>query len=225
MLKFKAPHFSTLALTVCASLSSMSILWSSDIFAFSTDRGKALYNLCSSCHGQNGEGNQAIGAPAINGHPEWYLTTQLVKFREGIRAGHPRDAYGHKMRPIARTLSDEDIKLISQIIAAKSHPEQKETIEGSVVKGEAQFQVCVACHGPKGEGNQALSAPPLAGGSDWYYLRQLKNFKAKYRGGNPAKDIAGSQMQGISNALDEQGMINVVSYINTLKPAQSTKSH
>lgn len=192
-------------------------LWSSFSLGFSTDRSKALYTLCSSCHGHDGEGNQDIGAPAINGLPEWYLTTQLVKFREGIRAGHPRDQNGHKMRPIARSLSDEDIKLISVYVAAKPQAALKETVEGSVVRGEAQFQVCVACHGAKGEGNQALSAPPLAGGNDWYYIKQLKNFKAKFRGGNPAKDITGAQMQGISNVLDDQGMLNVVSYINTLK--------
>jgi cytochrome c553 len=185
--------------------------------SWAADKAKALYNLCSSCHGQNGEGHEQIGAPAINGLPEWYLTTQLVKFRDGIRAGHARDIYGHKMRPMARGLSDEDIKLISAYVASQSRPPIKETVQGRIVDGEAKFQVCVACHGPKAEGNQNLGAPPLAGASDWYLLRQLKNFKGKIRGGDPTRDVFGAQMQGISSALDEEAMVNVVTYINSIR--------
>jgi len=198
-------------------LGSILALCSLSSLSWASDKGKALYALCSSCHGFKGEGNEAVGAPVIDGLPEWYLITQLVKFKDGIRAGHPRDLYGHKMRPMARSLTEEDIKIVSAYVAARPKPAVKETVQGRIVDGEAKFQVCVACHGTKAEGNQNLGAPPLAGANDWYLLRQLKNFKGKVRGGDPTRDVFGGQMQGISAALDDDAMVNVVTYINSLK--------
>ena len=40
-------------------------------------KGQALYATCASCHGANGEGNQALNAPAIAGQQDWYLTCLL----------------------------------------------------------------------------------------------------------------------------------------------------
>jgi cytochrome c553 len=71
-------------------------------------RGRSLYVTCESCHGAKGEGNQAIGAPALAARTDWYLVTQLQNYKAGVRDNA-------QMRAIASTLSDE--KSIDDVVA------------------------------------------------------------------------------------------------------------
>ncbi|MGA7793025.1 MAG: c-type cytochrome [Candidatus Acidiferrales bacterium] len=70
--------------------------------------GATLYTTCAACHGDNGAGNQDLGAPRIAGVDDWYLATELRKFRSGVRGTNPKDREGRLMRPMARALPDED---------------------------------------------------------------------------------------------------------------------
>jgi cytochrome c oxidase subunit 2 len=70
--------------------------------------GEALYATCGSCHGDQGAGNQDLGAPRLAGVDDWYLATELRKFKSGVRGTNPKDREGRLMRPMARTLADED---------------------------------------------------------------------------------------------------------------------
>ncbi len=70
--------------------------------------GATLYATCAACHGDNGAGNQDLGAPRIAGVDDWYLATELRKFRSGVRGTNPKDREGRLMRPMARALADED---------------------------------------------------------------------------------------------------------------------
>lgn len=66
--------------------------------------------VCSACHGENGQGNPDVKAPRLAGTDDWYLATQLRKFRSGVRGNNPKDLEGRLMRPMARALpSDEAI--------------------------------------------------------------------------------------------------------------------
>ena len=81
-------------------------------------KGQALYATCASCHGANGEGNQALNAPAIAGQQDWYLTRQLKNYQDGIRGTHAKDMYGAQMVGMAATLPDENaVKNVSDYIA------------------------------------------------------------------------------------------------------------
>ncbi len=70
--------------------------------------GATLYATCGACHGDTGAGNQDLGAPRIAGVDDWYLATELRKFRSGVRGTNPKDREGRLMRPMARTLANED---------------------------------------------------------------------------------------------------------------------
>lgn len=69
--------------------------------------GRSLYSNCATCHGNNGEGLQNFGAPALAGQNDWYLVTQLRNFKAGYRGTHAQDTYGGQMRVMANTLPDE----------------------------------------------------------------------------------------------------------------------
>src|SRR6185312_1462677 len=89
----------------------------------SESRGKALFALCASCHGPQGQGNREYGAPAIAGLPEWYLTRQLQHFIDGARGKHPDDDAGNRMRPMARTLKGaDDPQLVATYVSSLPLP-------------------------------------------------------------------------------------------------------
>lgn len=181
-------------------------------------RGQALYDGCLSCHGVDGSGNQAVGAPAIAGLPQWYVEAQLTKFKGGIRGWHPDDTNGLKMRPMMLTLVDEDdLKSVAQYVSGLAPVNNKvSSVEGDAAVGKASYAVCGACHGVDGKGNELIKAPPLANASDWYLLGQLEKFKGGLRGTHP-KDTSGAQMRAAVGVLpDETAMKNVVAYIDTL---------
>ncbi len=82
--------------------------------------------------------------------------------------------------------------------------------------GAAHYGVCMACHGPSGEGNPALNAPRLAGQGAWYVRRQLMAFRAGVRGAH-AEDTFGAQMRAFASMLpDESAIRNLAAYIETL---------
>lgn len=176
-----------------------------------------LYQLCEQCHGADGLGREAIGAPAIAGLPAWYVDAQLYKFDQGLRGTHPKDITGMRMRPMALALSGpEDMKAVAEYVSHLPKKKTKPTVTGGdAERGRALFAPCVACHGPSGKGNETTKAPPLAGLQDWYLLTQLEHFKSGVRARDP-RDETGAQMKPFADALDEQGMKDVVAYIATL---------
>ena len=70
-------------------------------------RGEQLYRPCAACHGARGEGNPQLNAPSVGTTNDWYLLSQLEKFKSGDRGTDPKDTTGALMRPMAATLIDE----------------------------------------------------------------------------------------------------------------------
>ena len=69
--------------------------------------GAGNYAVCTACHGPEGKGNEQLHAPPIAGQHDWYLVSQLKKFKAGIRGTNPKDITGGQMRPMSMTLADE----------------------------------------------------------------------------------------------------------------------
>ena len=204
-------------ITILTSL-SLSLACCTDVPEEGVERGRVLFATCTPCHGDDGEGNQEYGAPAIAGLPAWYLETQLEHFREGIRGGHPDDAAGLRMRPMVQTLRKEsDLRSVAAYVASLPAPAPPASLRGgSADRGRAIYATCAECHGAEGRGDRARGAPDLTGASDWYLLTQLSNFKAGVRGADP-RDTTGATMRPMAMALaDEQAMRDVVAYIATL---------
>jgi cytochrome c oxidase subunit 2 len=79
------------------------------------ERGELLYQSCSVCHGENGEGRWNANAPPLANMSDWYLANQLVNFRNRVRGGHADDIYGDQMYMIATSLFDD--QAIDDVIA------------------------------------------------------------------------------------------------------------
>lgn len=69
-------------------------------------RGRQLFESCAACHGERGQGNETLGAPALANRTDWYLLTQLANYANGIRGTHTDDTYGAQMRAAVTALGD-----------------------------------------------------------------------------------------------------------------------
>ena len=180
-------------------------------------RGEELFETCAPCHGDAGEGNPAIQAPAIAGLPQWYLESQLEGFKAGFRGKHADDLPALRMRPMAITLTrDGDVESVAEYVASLAPTFPASTLHGNAGAGAATYQVCVACHGEDGLGDELLRAPPIVQLHDWYLLEEMKNFRSGARGANPG-DTWGLTMRANAVLLDDQAMEDVVAYVQTLR--------
>lgn len=180
--------------------------------------GESAYRVCAGCHGFEGEGNRGVFAPSLAGQESWYIQRQLENFVAGIRGGESDDAHGQSMALMSKALrSTAAIENVTAYVASLPAANSAKTLDGDIDAGKQLYATCSACHGVAAEGNPALNAPALAGLSDWYQLLQLGKFKSGQRGAHPG-DTYGQQMVPIMATLtDEAAMLNVVSYISSLK--------
>jgi cytochrome c oxidase subunit 2 len=79
------------------------------------EKGQVTYTLCVSCHGAKGEGLQPMNGSPLAYTSDWYLVSQLEKFKAGVRGSDPRDPIAIMMRPMALTLADD--QAIKDVVA------------------------------------------------------------------------------------------------------------
>jgi len=179
--------------------------------------GQALYGSCVSCHGTKGEGTALIGAPGIAGLPTWYVTLQLERFQTGLRGQHPDDAEGLRMRAMSKQMmSKAEVQAVAGYVSSLPAVTNATTLaKGDPTVGQGAYTVCTACHGDKGQGNEQVKAPPLAGQDDWYTARQLRKFRSRIRGTAP-NDPVGPIMQAMSMTVTPENIDHLAAYLHAL---------
>jgi cytochrome c553 len=171
---------------------------------------------CTSCHGQQGEGNAAAGFPRIAGHPRAYIEQQLNAFADGSRVNPV-------MQPIAKNLNAEQRHVVAAYYstleppatdAPKASAAARETAMTLSSRGDdkRQIQACANCHGPDGRG-EAPRYPPLAG----QHANYLVNALNEWRGGSRNTDPSG-QMPSIAKALSDSDIQALAQYFASLPP-------
>jgi cytochrome c oxidase subunit 2 len=78
-------------------------------------KGQELYGVCAYCHGDQGQGIQAMNAPRTAGMTDWYLVRQIQNFKSGVRGSHLSDYYGFQMNLMAANLQDD--QAINDLVA------------------------------------------------------------------------------------------------------------
>jgi len=169
-------------------------------FLFSLSVSAADPNLCSACHGPNGNSdNPAV--PSIAQQPGQFVSTALYQYREGNR----KDP---QMSPMAANLSNAEMNQLAeyfskQAAAAPKHQSKPDNVANG--PGLAKKYNCSQCHGPKMLGQQHI---PRIAGQQYEYLRvQLKGFKAGTRA-----DIDGN-MTSAAKAVSEQDLEALADYL------------
>lgn len=91
-------------------------------------------------------------------------------------------------------------------------------------RGRAFYTTCAGCHGDRAQGQRQMHAPNLTGLSPEYLVRQLRNYRAQWRGN--AEDFYGFQMIGRASALPgDRALRDVAAYIQTMPAVSSAPTH
>lgn len=178
--------------------------------------GAKLYTTCAACHGNKGEGNPALKAPAIAGQDAAYLERQLRNFRSARRGQHKSDLLGAQMRPLATAIGDDaTVARVSAYIASLPKTVIAAPATGNLRNGNNLYQGnCGSCHGGKAEGNVALKSPRLAGLDAAYLKLQFEHFRGGVRGTDP-QDIPGRQMAMMARTLpNPRDLDDVIAFIH-----------
>ncbi len=174
-------------------------------------RGKEKAQTCVACHGIDGNSSNAEW-PKIAGQSANYIYKHLQFFKNGQRVNP-------LMNPLVADLSDRDLHdLAAYYESMKTSPgaADKTRVEaGKMIYqgGNSQTGVaaCIACHGPRGNGNPAAGFPKLSHQHALYTANRLRN----YRDGAysyPGVEI----MNSVSAPLSDEEIEAVASYIQGL---------
>lgn len=202
--------------------------------------GKGPVPACVTCHGQEGEGMEAMGAPALAGQFFSFLWKQLEDFAADRRT----DTTAFVMNTNAKGLTEQDrIDVAAYLANTPPSPKSASNLDalrdagvpvGDRARGKALVEygspvrddgypsdigsqgkgvpACKSCHGFAGDG-----APPLfpkIGQQNYTYLvNQLK----KWRDGSRANDPMG-QMQAVARKLSDEDIHNAAAYLSTASP-------
>ncbi len=180
------------------------------------DDGEQLYSQCIACHGDKGQGNASLNAPAIAGQDAVYIERQLQNFRNRRRGAHKSDVFGAQMQAAATALTDDAaVAKVARHIAKLPRISVATPAPGNLHNGNNLYQgKCGACHGGKAEGNPALQAPGLDGLDAAYIKRQFEYFRDGVRGTDP-KDTPGRQMAMMAKTLaTERDLDDIIAFIH-----------
>ena len=171
--------------------------------------GQTKSAVCAACHGAKGVSVNSEW-PSLAGQHASYLAKQLENFKnaQGRNPG--------VMDAIVAGLSAQDIEDLAAFYARQASPEgttpQKYLLRGQLLYRGGDFEkhitACIACHGPKGTGNEQAGFPVLSGQQANYTLLQLQQFQ-----GHQRHNDLNSIMQDISSRMDANDMEAVAHYV------------
>lgn len=167
-----------------------------------------LSDECGGCHGAGGS-SLSQHYPSLAAQPAPYLSAQLHHFADGQRANP-------NMGPLAMSLSEADIKFLSEYYARKPAIENRSfrPDPGLLEQGKALVAAgaCAGCHGAQLMGQAGF--PRLAGQGYDYVLAQFEEFATDKR------SEATGTMKRISLGASAQDRQAIATYLASLPPAQ-----
>jgi cytochrome c553 len=135
---------------------------------------------CLACHGASGQ-STIPEVPSLGGQPAFYLTIQLVMFREKLRVVEP-------MNQMMQGIKDDDLRDMAVYLAKLPPPEPPAgpVDPARVERARALIEQhrCNFCHNRDYSGEQ--NVPRLAGQREDYLVKALREYKDNTRRGYDA---------------------------------------
>lgn len=187
---------------------------------------RRTFGSCITCHGSGLKGNFATRAPALNQLPSWYVRRQLESFTSDYRGKGDSDHYSVAMYRMANSLDPGTLDDAAAFVESW-HISDKPTMfttpgnldnadQSDFLAGKGLYDTkCADCHGARGEGNEHVSAPPLAALAPWYIEKQVDKFRSGLRGADEA-DIYGQIMVGAATDLSSEDMSALNAYLSAV---------
>lgn len=135
---------------------------------------------CLACHGAEGQ-SVIPGVPSLGGQPAFYLSVQLLMFREKLRAVEP-------MTQMLRGLKDDDLRALADNLSKLPPPAPAGGAADPARMERAQAVIeqhrCNFCHNRNFSGVE--NVPRLAGQREDYLAKALGEYKNNTRRGYDA---------------------------------------
>jgi cytochrome c553 len=137
---------------------------------------------CLACHGENGQ-SQRSEVPSLGAQPEYYVTIQLVMFRDKLRAV---DVMNEALAGANDDSVRELARFVSKLPAPAPEPVPDASDAARIERAEmlARKNHCIICHKPDFSGGH--SVPRLAGQREDYLVKALRGYKDNSRRGYDA---------------------------------------
>ncbi|HKJ17344.1 MAG TPA: c-type cytochrome [Xanthomonadales bacterium] len=130
--------------------------------------GKAIAEICTDCHGDNGY-SETPGTPSLAGQQPAYLIVSTLEYVNGSRGHAEKEA-------MLQGLQQVDIEKMSFYFAAQSPPVRGQAPFGDPARGEPLSAACGECHGARGISHEPL-VPSLAGQEPNYLADAIRAYR------------------------------------------------
>jgi cytochrome c553 len=132
---------------------------------------------CLACHGENGQ-SQTPEVPSLGDQQAFYVTAQLLMFREKMRIAEP-------MNDMAKGLTDDDLRAFAESIGALPAPQPAAgpADEARMQRARALVQQnrCNFCHKQNFAGQD--NVPRIGAQREDYLVKALRGYKDNSRHG------------------------------------------
>ena len=130
---------------------------------------------CLACHGDKGQ-STIPEVPSLGAQPVFYLSVQLLMFRESMRISEP-------MNTLMKDLSDDGLRRMAAALAKLPAPKPAAAPPDPARMERARLLVqqhrCNFCHKQDFSGEE--NAPRLAGQREDYLVKALRDYKCNSR--------------------------------------------
>lgn len=168
-----------LLLLACGSPETPPDRTHSDADPWSHPSAPAGWAPCASCHLADASGRPDGAIPHLAGQSETVLRHKLQRLRDG-------HTHLPVMLPFARAMTPTDLDELPRWLASLPPP-----VPTGVPQAAEAYTHCAACHGPSGEGSDALLAPRLCAQHAGYLLRRTQEVAEDVRGdASPGMQVA-----------------------------------
>lgn len=163
----------------------------------------AAYAHCVSCHLHDGSGRPDGSIPRLAGQRRAVLENKLYRLRAGTMHLPVMDPYARTLLPSEVSEIAIYLSRLPEIEIATSAASDEQRTRGAALYA----QLCVSCHGSRGEGDDGLFASRLCGQYAGYLERRLEEAAAGTRG--PADAI----MQGVVDTVPIEDLRLIVAWL------------
>lgn len=175
-----------------------------------SERGEELFRRsCVACHGDQAWGRADTGVPALAGQRELYLLRQLADVAE-LNRDIPEM---HRLPVFIGVNVEQQWRDVAAWLAARPLNRSPQHGDGQALDlGSGIYRdSCAQCHGDRGEGDDAIASPAMAGQHYSYLLLQIRGMASGHRFANIEFDLA-----LMLSSLDANDMAAVADYISRL---------
>ena len=160
---------------------------------------------CLACHGENGQ-SQNPDVPSLGAQQAFYVTVQLLLFRERMRIADP-------MNDMAKGLSDDDLRSFADIIAKlpAPHPLDAPADDARIERARALVAQnrCNICHTASFAGQD--NVPRIADQREDYLVKALRGYKDNSRHGYD------TTMAEVMQPITDDQILDLAYYIARVK--------